>query len=67
MTLILETGGGVQAANAYITVAFLDAYLTERDRATGRTGQFEQQGCGPDHRVPFQPEQVDQHLGLTHT
>lgn len=34
MTLILETGAGVRDANAYVTAAFVTAYLTERNRQT---------------------------------
>lgn len=34
MTLILETGAGVQNANAYVTTAFIDSYLSNRNRST---------------------------------
>ncbi len=34
MTLVLETGGGVQNANSYVTAAFITTYLTERGRET---------------------------------
>ena len=34
MTLILETGTGVQKANSYVTAAFVTSYLTERGRQT---------------------------------
>lgn len=34
MTLILETGAGVQSANAYVTTAFVDNYLSNRNRST---------------------------------
>lgn len=34
MTLILETGAGVQNANSYVTTAFIDAYLSNRNRST---------------------------------
>lgn len=34
MALVLETGGGVQNGNSYVTAAFVLAYLTERNRET---------------------------------
>ncbi len=34
MAVILETGGGVRTANAYASVAFVTAYLTELNRNT---------------------------------
>jgi len=34
MTLILETGAGVQNANAYVTTAYIDNYLSNRNRST---------------------------------
>lgn len=37
MTLVLEDGTGVPSANAYATIAFVDTYLTDRDRETENT------------------------------
>lgn len=34
MTLIVETGSGLRISNSYVTVSFVLAYLTERDRET---------------------------------
>lgn len=34
MTLIVETGAGIQEANSNVTVEFVTAYLTDRNRAT---------------------------------
>lgn len=34
MTLIIETGAGVQDANSYVSTSYIDTYLTERDRGT---------------------------------
>ena len=34
MTLVLETGAGVQDANSYVTAAFVLTYLTSRNRET---------------------------------
>lgn len=34
MTLVLETGAGVYAANSYVTSAFVTSYLTARGRVT---------------------------------